>query len=307
MNVALRSSRARRKYEEIHPPAVDEFVYISDNTYTRDEVRHASRRMSAGRPRERSRSFCTDAHTPRAPSPRARGSQILRMEAGILNRLDFVLTVATPKVFLKRFFRAATASCKAQDRTKKLSNVRALGRARPASARARVRGSVCLTLRARPSATSARDRAQYLCELTLQEYTFLKYLPSMIAASCLFLSLHAIEKEEDWQWVRALAPSSTAPTDCTETTSESGCAIPSRARSPSFARLPRRRPRAQDETMVHYTRYTLQDLDRCTEDLLTMWSKASTNSLQAVQEKYGTSKFGEVSNIRPPTSLPPMD
>ena len=26
------------KYEEIHPPAVDEFVYISDNTYKREEI-----------------------------------------------------------------------------------------------------------------------------------------------------------------------------------------------------------------------------------------------------------------------------
>ena len=28
-----------RKYEEIYAPPVDEFVYISDNTYTREEVR----------------------------------------------------------------------------------------------------------------------------------------------------------------------------------------------------------------------------------------------------------------------------
>jgi len=35
-----------RKYEEIHPPAVDEFVYISDNTYTRDEVRPPSARRA---------------------------------------------------------------------------------------------------------------------------------------------------------------------------------------------------------------------------------------------------------------------
>ena len=27
------------KFEEIYPPAVDEFVYITDNTYTRDQVR----------------------------------------------------------------------------------------------------------------------------------------------------------------------------------------------------------------------------------------------------------------------------
>ncbi len=29
------------KYEEIYPPAVDEFVYITDNTYTREQVRRA--------------------------------------------------------------------------------------------------------------------------------------------------------------------------------------------------------------------------------------------------------------------------
>jgi cyclin A len=26
------------KYEEIYPPAIEEFVYITDNTYTRDQV-----------------------------------------------------------------------------------------------------------------------------------------------------------------------------------------------------------------------------------------------------------------------------
>jgi cyclin A len=26
------------KYEEIFPPSIDKFVYISDGTYTRDEV-----------------------------------------------------------------------------------------------------------------------------------------------------------------------------------------------------------------------------------------------------------------------------
>ena len=31
------------KYEEIYPPAVDEFVYITDNTYNRDQVNSAER------------------------------------------------------------------------------------------------------------------------------------------------------------------------------------------------------------------------------------------------------------------------
>ena len=29
-----------RKYEEIYPPDVSEFVYITDDTYTKEQVRH---------------------------------------------------------------------------------------------------------------------------------------------------------------------------------------------------------------------------------------------------------------------------
>ncbi|KAJ1626318.1 cyclin-like protein [Pavlovales sp. CCMP2436] len=171
------------KYEEVNPPAVDEFVYISDNTYTREEI--------------------------------------LRMEAGILNKLDFVLTVSTPKVFLKRFFRVASVTANANDTTNILS--------------------------------------QYLCELTLQEYGFLKYLPSTVAASCLFLSLHSLG-QGSW-----------------------------------------------DKTMAHYTHYTAPDMKRCVQDLLAVWTKASANSLQAVQEKYGAVRFLSVSHINPPTTLPLME
>ena len=57
------------KYEEIYPPSVDEFVYISDNTYTRDEV--------------------------------------LRMETRVLKALNFNLTASTAKNFLRRYQRAA--------------------------------------------------------------------------------------------------------------------------------------------------------------------------------------------------------
>eukprot|EP00698_Gefionella_okellyi_P025006 TRINITY_DN9014_c0_g1_i1.p1 TRINITY_DN9014_c0_g1~~TRINITY_DN9014_c0_g1_i1.p1 ORF type:complete len:362 (-),score=88.60 TRINITY_DN9014_c0_g1_i1:343-1428(-) len=57
------------KFEEIFPPAVDEFVYITDNTYSREEV--------------------------------------LSMECAVLDKLAFELTIATPNVFLKRFLKAA--------------------------------------------------------------------------------------------------------------------------------------------------------------------------------------------------------
>jgi len=59
------------KYEEIYAPQVDEFCYITDNTYTRTDV--------------------------------------LAMEQTVLRRLEFQLTAPTGKTFLRRFLRAAQA------------------------------------------------------------------------------------------------------------------------------------------------------------------------------------------------------
>jgi cyclin A len=103
------------KYEGIFAPAVDEFVYISANTYSREEV--------------------------------------LLMEVSILNALGFTLTAATAKVFLRRYLKAAGAD---------------------------------LTL---------AFLASYLCEISLLEYNFLQYLPSMVAAASVFLSLRTLERE----------------------------------------------------------------------------------------------------------------
>uniref|UniRef100_A0A453EIM5 Cyclin-like domain-containing protein n=1 Tax=Aegilops tauschii subsp. strangulata TaxID=200361 RepID=A0A453EIM5_AEGTS len=57
------------KYEEICAPQVEEFCYITDNTYFKDEV--------------------------------------LDMEASVLNYLKFEMTAPTAKCFLRRFVRAA--------------------------------------------------------------------------------------------------------------------------------------------------------------------------------------------------------
>lgn len=116
-------SRTRRKYEEIHPPAVDEFVYISDNTYTREEVRSPPPRARA-RPLSEPRARSSRLEPLRLRALLRPPRQILRMEAGILNKLDFVLTVATPKVFLKRYFRVASISAAATDKTNILAQVR---------------------------------------------------------------------------------------------------------------------------------------------------------------------------------------
>lgn len=62
------------KYEEIWAPEIQDFIYISDNTYTRE--------------------------------------QILNMEKTMLNILKFNLCVPTPYMFLVRFLKAATSNQK---------------------------------------------------------------------------------------------------------------------------------------------------------------------------------------------------
>ncbi|XP_012450926.1 cyclin-A2-2 [Gossypium raimondii] len=101
------------KYEEICAPRVEEFCFITDNTYTSREV--------------------------------------LKMERKILNFLYFQLSVPTTKTFLRRFIQAAQATYK----------------------------DPCIEL---------EFLANYLAELSLVEYNFLKFLPSLIAASAVFLA-----------------------------------------------------------------------------------------------------------------------
>ncbi|KAI5084320.1 hypothetical protein GOP47_0000489 [Adiantum capillus-veneris] len=101
------------KYEEICAPQVDEFCYITDNTYNREEV--------------------------------------LEMERSVLNHLHFELTGPTTKSFLRRFVRAAQAGQK----------------------------SPTLQL---------EFLGNYLAELTLLEYGFLHFLPSMIAGAAVLVA-----------------------------------------------------------------------------------------------------------------------
>ncbi|MED6149531.1 Cyclin-A2-2 [Stylosanthes scabra] len=109
------------KYEEICAPRVEEFCFITDNTYTKEEV--------------------------------------LKMESEVLNILHFHLSVPTTKTFLRRFIQAAQSSYKAP----------------------------CIEL---------EFLANYLAELTLVEYSFLQYLPSLIAASAVFLARWTLNQSE---------------------------------------------------------------------------------------------------------------
>lgn len=100
------------KFEEIHAPSVAEFSYITDNTYTTDDI--------------------------------------LDKEVELLNTLEFSLSMSSSNVFLTRLLRGISADTK-------------------------------LWLLAR-----------YLCELTILEYGFIKYNPSLIAASSVSLALHTL-------------------------------------------------------------------------------------------------------------------
>lgn len=106
------------KYEEVYAPELQDFVYISDCAYTKD--------------------------------------QILAMESIMLNTLGFHLTVPSALRFGERFSKVANLN----DRQTHLVN--------------------------------------YLMELTCQEYKFLKYYPSLIASSAVYLSNIMSHSSKPW-------------------------------------------------------------------------------------------------------------
>mmetsp|Transcript_93412 Transcript_93412/g.136455 ORF Transcript_93412/g.136455 Transcript_93412/m.136455 type:complete len:418 (-) Transcript_93412:551-1804(-) len=103
------------KYEEIFAPQVEDFVYITDSTYSATEV--------------------------------------LQMEVTVLNALRFNLTAVTPHCFIKR-----------------LTTVMGLDE-------------------------QNLHLSEYLAEITIQEFPYLCYKPSQIAASAVCLSLHTLYKD----------------------------------------------------------------------------------------------------------------
>ncbi|EPS71241.1 hypothetical protein M569_03517, partial [Genlisea aurea] len=109
------------KYEEICAPRVEEFCFITDSTYTKEEV--------------------------------------VKMESQVLNFVKFQLSVPTTKKFLRRFVQAAQASYEV------------------------------------PS-VELEFLANYLAELSLTDYTFLKFLPSLVAASAVFLARWTLDQTQ---------------------------------------------------------------------------------------------------------------
>lgn len=110
------------KYEEINPPHVDDFCYITDNTYSKEEV--------------------------------------VKMEADVLKTLRFEMGNPTVKTFLRKFNRI----CQKDDETSNLQ---------------------------------LEFLAYYLAELSLLDYGCIKFLPSMVAASVMFLSRFTLQPEQN--------------------------------------------------------------------------------------------------------------
>ncbi|WZZ84900.1 hypothetical protein YC2023_113479 [Brassica napus] len=81
------------------------------------------------------------------------------METQVLNFLHFRLSVPTTKTFLRRFIQAAKASDQVLH-------------------------------------TEMESLADYLAELTLVEYSFLRFLPSLIAASAVFLARWTLDQSK---------------------------------------------------------------------------------------------------------------
>ncbi|XP_030495266.1 putative cyclin-A3-1 isoform X2 [Cannabis sativa] len=117
------------KYEEIGPPHVEDFCYITDNTYTMEEV--------------------------------------VKMESEVLKSLKFELGNPTIKTFVRRFINVAQESNKP------------------------------------PPNLHLEFLSYYLAELSLLDYHCVKFLPSLVAASVIFLA-RFIVKPKVFPWTLTL-------------------------------------------------------------------------------------------------------
>ncbi|PKA61012.1 Cyclin-A3-4 [Apostasia shenzhenica] len=110
-----------QKYEEISPPNVEDFCYITDNTYTK--------------------------------------KQVIEMEGDVLRFLKFEMGNPTIKTFLRRFTKAAEEDDEEYPRL------------------------------------LMEFMGCYLAELSLLEYQCVQFLPSIVAASAVFVARFAINQE----------------------------------------------------------------------------------------------------------------
>ena len=269
------------KYEEIWPPTVDDFVYISDNTYTREEV--------------------------------------LKMEQKVLKELKFCITFPTMKHFLNRLVEASIqpavyAGTSDQKTISAAATVRAAhtngGKcdyandgtwSQPTALLnyARTRGIGYCEKEIESDEEKERKNKEvkmtlYLSELALLHFSMLKFSPSLKASSAIFLARATLEPTRK-PWVRSsrrASPVCRLPAQCTTWRSPLPCLHLS---SPS-----------QNSTLEHYSGFSQADLRECVAELHQHHLFAVGAKLQAIREKYSHSKTANVGKIDPLTRLPFM-
>ncbi|XP_076954811.1 cyclin-A3-1-like isoform X1 [Bidens hawaiensis] len=136
------------KFEEVSPPQVEDYCYVTDNTYTKEEV--------------------------------------VQMEKDLGKLLEHEPSNPTPKTFVRIFIRAAqgdTMVCL-------LKYIRSI-----------YNNFVWFVIDVRiskmqPSCTMLEFLSWFLVELSLLDYGCLKFLPSMVAASAIFIARFTIQREK---------------------------------------------------------------------------------------------------------------
>lgn len=122
--------------------------------------------------------------------------------------------------------------------------------------------------------------ANYLAELTLIDYSFLKFLPSLIAASAVFLARWTLDQSKH-PWVCSLSaflPHFPLLSWMNKTTKIT-------------TRL------LQNPTLEHYTRYKASELKTTVSALQDLQLNANQCSLKAISEKYKQPKVWYHSSI----------
>ena len=196
-------------------------MYITDKAYSREDILSCEKRSAAPRSESTPPSSPRRApSTPRQPPPAARAtkpSPLLapsraphREPRRFLNVLGFQLTQPNALVFLRRFAKVAGLTAPPE-------RVARAGGARTAP----------------PSPSATEHLASYLVELTLQDYEMLKYLPSIVCASAIFLALSPQHGRRPW-----VRPVST-PAYLQPSTPAPGPRPPARARARALSPRPR--------------------------------------------------------------------
>ena len=149
------------KYEEIFPPTIEDFVYISDNTYARADV--------------------------------------LDMESQLLRALNFAVTVVTPFQFLGYLCDAAIPLPPSSSSSSSSSSGRTTSSSHSGSAAAgesamsdAANSTPTPTQQQLLPALQLRSLARYIAELNTIEPVYFRYAPSHFAAACVLVALHAL-------------------------------------------------------------------------------------------------------------------